>query len=175
MTFYKKGYRLVRSIIDKDEVIRLYNHLNQRNDGDMNDIQMVGTPSFYNDPVMQKVQKDLLPKIEMYTGLELFKTYTYARVYKKHDVLRIHLDRPACEISLTMHLGGDEWPIWILDRDENPVKVDLNPGDVLIYRGCDIKHWRGKFEQDTHTQAFMHYVDKYGSSAWAIDDIKKQP
>ena len=47
------------------------------------------------------------------TGLKLNPTYSYARIYKKGDVLHRHKDRFSCEISTTMNLGGDEWPIYI--------------------------------------------------------------
>jgi hypothetical protein len=173
MTFYKKGYQVVRNLISEDRALKLHDHLNSRDDGLMNDTQVIGSPSFYTDETMRKIQIELLPKIEDHTGLELFKTYSYARLYKRDDVLRIHRDRAACEVSITLDLGGDKWSIWLLDRDENPVKVDLNPGDALIYRGCELQHWRGKFEEDEHAQVFMHYVDKYGPNAWTKDDIRQ--
>ena len=175
MTFYKKGYTVVRNLISKDDALMMNEHLSKRVDGNLEDDQAINTPSFYADDLMQKTQLDLLPKIEDHIGLELFKTYTYARVYKRGDILRIHKDRPACEISITLDSGEDVWDIWVLDRDENPVKIKLNPGDALIYRGCDVWHWRSKFDGDEHAQVFMHYVDKYGPCAWAKDDIKKQP
>ena len=173
MTFYKDGYYIVRNLISEEESYEMHDHLNKRNDGVMDDNQIMETPSFYADELMQKIQIQLLPKIEKHTGLELFKTYTYARVYKRGDILRIHRDRPACEVSITLDLGGDPWSLWVLDRDENPVEVKLNAGDALIYRGQEIHHWRGKFEGSTHAQVFLHYVDKYGPCAWAKDDIKK--
>jgi hypothetical protein len=173
MTFYKKGYHIVRNLISEEEANIMHDHLNNRDDGDIDDKQSPGSPSFYADEKMQEMQIKLLPKIEENTGIELFKTYTYARVYKRGSILRIHRDRPACEISITLDLGGDPWSIWVLDRDENPVEVKLNAGDALIYRGCEIHHWRGKFEGDKHAQVFMHYVDKYGPCAWAKDDIKR--
>jgi hypothetical protein len=175
MTFYKDGYLVIRNLIPKEEALSLGKHLKERKDGYMEDNQAMGSPSFYADELMQETQIKLLSKLEKYSGLELYKTYTYARVYKKGAILRIHRDRAACEISLTMDLGGSPWDIWVLDRNENPVKVKLNPGDALLYRGCEIWHWRGKFEGNEHSQVFMHYVDKYGPCAWAKDDIKKQP
>ena len=173
MTFYNKGYLIVKGLISEEEAFKMHDHLNKRDDGDVNDPQALQSPSFYADELMQNAQIKLHSKIEEHTGLELFKTYTYARIYKRGDILRTHRDRPACEISITLDLGGDPWSIWVLDRDENPVEVKLNAGDALIYRGCEIHHWRGKFEGDIHAQVFMHYVDKYGPCAWAKDDIKK--
>ena len=42
------------------------------------------------------------------------------------------------------------------------VPVNLEPGDMLIYKGCDLFHWREKFEGEHHLQAFLHYNDKNG-------------
>lgn len=176
MTFYKDGFLVIRDFVPKKQRDILLKHISKLSSPIMNDPQVNNTPSFYGDSVFTKLQLQLLPKLEKHTKLNLLKTYTYGRVYKKGDILRIHKDRPACEISITIDLGGDKWPIWILDRDENPVKVSLNPGDVLVYRGCDIHHWRGKFDGNEHTQVFMHYVDKFGPYAWAEDDkIQRKP
>jgi len=176
MTFYRDGYLVVRGLIDTNTAVELGGHLKKREtlgQGTKGDEQAPLSTTFYTDPTLLESQKKILPYIEKHTGLELFKTYNYARIYKKGSILKIHKDRAACEVSITMDLGGDKWDIWLLDRNENPVKVELNPGDVLIYRGCELHHWRSKFEGEEHTQVFMHYVDKFGPCAWAKDDIKK--
>ena len=178
MSFYTDGYIVVRGLVDKDVALELGKYMKARemmSEGNKNDIQVPLSVSFYSDTRLLETQEKLLPLIELRTGLELFKTYNFSRIYKKGAILRMHKDREACEISLTMDLGGDPWSIWVLDRDENPIKIDLNPGDALIYRGCEINHWRSKFNGDEHRQVFIHYVDKYGPYAWAKDDIKKQP
>jgi hypothetical protein len=44
-------------------------------------------------------------------------------------------------------------------------EVNLSPGDLVIYRGCDLSHWRKPFEYPTevwHVQGFFHYVDANG-------------
>ena len=53
------------------------------------------------------------PDMEKATGLKLYPAYTYARIYKKGDELKRHKDRFSCEISTTMNLGGDDWPIYL--------------------------------------------------------------
>jgi hypothetical protein len=44
--------------------------------------------------------------------------------------------------------------------------VTLHPGDLVIYRGCDLSHWREPFDiadqTAWHVQGFFHYVDKNG-------------
>ena len=59
------------------------------------------------------------PSMEKATGLKLYPAYTYARIYKKGDELKRHKDRFRCEISTTMNLGGDDWPIYL---EPNPKK-----------------------------------------------------
>ena len=178
MSFYKDGYLIVRGLVDNEHALELGDHLKRRETEGLSsegDSQAPLSSTFYSDYILSGVQNSLLKTIELKTGIELFKTYNYARIYKKGSILKIHKDRAACEISLTMDLGGDPWSIWVFDRDENPIKIDLTPGDALIYRGCEINHWRSKFNGDEHRQVFIHYVDKYGPYAWAKDDIKKQP
>jgi hypothetical protein len=47
--------------------------------------------------------------------------------------------------------------------------VSLKPGDLVIYRGCDLSHWREEVnatnEDSWHVQGFFHYVDKSGPYA----------
>ena len=109
------------------------------------------------------------------TGLKLYPAYTYARIYKKGDELKRHKDRFSCEISTTMNLGGDDWPIY-LSPNENVgipdwkkittaskakgVKIDLEPGDMLVYRGMELEHWREKFKGKECVQVFLHYNNR---------------
>ena len=42
--------------------------------------------------------------MEELTGIELWATYAFYRVYKQGDILKHHTDRPACEVSATICL-----------------------------------------------------------------------
>ena len=66
------------------------------------DPQVPNTPSFYCDYVIENLSDFLLPKIESVSGLKLFPTYTYYRVYKAGDILHNHRDRPSCEVSISL-------------------------------------------------------------------------
>ena len=104
-------------------------------------------------------------------GKRLIPQYTYARIYKKGSDLKIHSDRPECQYSVTLSLGGDSgyvgkneklWPIWIKDYDGKSHEVFLDDGDMVVYHGTELEHWREKFEGNTQYQLFMHYVDADG-------------
>ena len=171
MTFEKDGYIVIRGLMKTPRKLYAYT---LTKDGPA-DEQVEDTPSFYKDKRMNKLQKELHPLIEKHTKLELYRTYNYYRRYKKGDILRVHSDRPACEISVTLNLGRKDkysWPIWIVNNDEIPQMVILDPGDALIYRGCDLKHWRPKNTySDDYSQVFLHFVDKDGPCAWAKNDL----
>ena len=140
--------------------------------GSWSDKQIHNTYSHYADVAMETLLENMIPVMEQETGLKLIPTYSYARIYKKGDILHRHKDRESCQISCTINLGCDEWPIY-LSPDENVgrpdgknitvksnakgVKVLLNPGDLLIYEGCNLEHWREEFEGDNCGQVFLHY------------------
>ena len=120
--------------------------------GTWTDEQIPNTYSHYADQVMETLLIKMLPVMAKETGLDLVPTYSYARAYKRGDELKKHKDRPSCEISTTLNLGGDPWPIFI-----EGTKVLLEVGDMLVYSGCELEHWREPFEGDICGQVFLHY------------------
>jgi len=141
--------------------------------GTWSDKQVPNTYSSYGDFVMETLMMKVLPTMQKETGLKLVPTYSYARVYKKGDILKRHKDRPSCEISTTVHLGGEPWSIFIDGTGQNNVideyknihkpnapkgtEVLLDVGDMLVYSGCDLEHWREPFEGNICGQVFLHY------------------
>lgn len=133
--------------------------------GTWTDKQIPNTYSHYGDLVMETVMVRLLPVMKQVTGIDLSPAYTYARIYKYGDILHRHKDRPSCEVSCTINLGGDAWPIFVDPTGEEGnegIRVDLKPGDMLAYKGCEVEHWRAPFEGHECGQVFCHYVDNNG-------------
>ena len=67
-----------------------------------------------------------------------------------------------------MHLGGDAWSIFLEPSGEegkDGVEVKLETGDMLLYRGCDLEHWREPFQKETCVQVFLHYNDSNSKDA----------
>ena len=130
--------------------------------GIWNDEQIPDTYSHYADIAMETLLEKLKPLMEKESGLKLNETYSYARIYKKGDVLERHKYRYSCEVSTTLNIGGDEWPIYLEPSGEEGkegTKIILNQGDMLIYKGCDVEHWREAFEGENCGQVFLHYND----------------
>jgi hypothetical protein len=156
-------YKKVENFLSQDEIdlIRKYcisKHIRNFDSFDCRQNNN-GDTYFYKDPLMQSLLAKKLPLMEKETGLKLFPTYSFFRLYTLLSDLKKHSDRPSCEVSVTVMLGSDgtQWPIYM---DGKP--VDLNPGDACIYLGCELEHWREPFEGDWHLQTFLHYVDQNG-------------
>ena len=182
----KNNYKVIRQAISKDLADFVYSYFLMKRKvarklfdekyispfteywGVWNDTQIPETYSHYADTAMETLLQNVQPKMEEETGLSLIPTYSYARIYKKGDILERHKDRYSCEVSTTLNLGGDTWPIYLEPSGETGkegVKVDLEPGDSLIYRGCEVEHWRKAFEGENCGQVFLHYNDASGENA----------
>ena len=176
----KNNYKVIRQAITKELANFIYSYflmkrkvarkmyderyISQSNYdyGVWNDEQIPETYSHYADIAMETLLQNLQPKMEEETGLKLTPTYSYARIYKKGDILKRHKDRYSCEVSTTLNLGGDDWPIYLEpsgETDKEGVKVDMQPGDMLVYKGCDVEHWREEFTGENCGQVFLHYND----------------
>ena len=141
------------------------------------DHQAPNTYSHYSDIAMETLLQEVKPVMEKHTGLKLSETYSYARIYKKGDVLARHKDRYSCEISTTLNLGGDPWPIYLDPTGKEGqagVKIELEPGDMLIYSGCDLEHWREEFKGKNCGQVFLHY-NKANSKLAKENYLDKRP
>ena len=131
--------------------------------GIWNDAQAPDTYSHYADIAMETLLDSLKPLMEKETNLELVPTYSYARIYKTGDILKRHIDRESCEISTTLNLGGDHWDIYLEPsgkKNMKGIKINLNQGDMLIYKGCDLEHWGNAFNGLYCVQVFLHYNRK---------------
>ena len=178
--FRRHGYVVVRAAYDMStnagELSKMYQYSLSAPKSDP-DEQVPGAPAHYSDVNMNKILIRMMPVLERVTGKHLFPTYSYFRVYNSGSVLPRHTDRAACEISCSMHLGrGSDhaWPLWVRDRSGKEVPVKLEPGDCLVYSGCELEHWRDMPEQsiEEFSQVFLHYVDQNGPYANAILDNK---
>jgi hypothetical protein len=97
------------------------------------DDQSPNSHSIYNHISFLELLCEKTPEVSTLIEETVLPTYSYARVYKEGSVLESHVDRDACEISLTLHLDGDyPWPIWIETPQQEKRFVSLNPGDAIV-------------------------------------------
>tara|TARA_R110002020_G_scaffold181055_2_gene375827 strand:+ start:2224 stop:2859 length:636 start_codon:yes stop_codon:yes gene_type:complete len=195
MSFKKNKYSVLKNAISPEIANFVYRYfLNKRNTakflfdqryispfteywGVWNDEQAPNTYSHYSDVAMETLLQHVKPAMEKHTGLKLSETYSYARIYKTGDVLARHKDRYSCEVSTTLNLGGDPWPLYLDPtgkKGQAGIKIDLKPGDMLLYSGCDLEHWREEFRGKDCAQVFLHY-NKKGSKRAKENYLDKRP
>ena len=151
--------REVLKILRKVKYISPFSEIHGALSGDP---QVLNSFALYGDVALDLVLKNIQPIIESKLKLKLVPTYSYARLYKKGDILKRHTDRNACAVSGTLNLAGIPWPIYLKESSKKIHEVLLNPGDILLYDGCKHEHWREEFPGETYTQVFFHY-NKRGS------------
>jgi hypothetical protein len=198
MSFTQNKYQVIKKAVSYDLANFIYNYFLLKRDavhfmysnnlvaenslfGTWKDQQVPNVYSHYADFVMETLLMKVMPIMMKETGLNLIPTYSYARVYEKGSILKRHKDRPSCEISTTLNLGGDPWAIYldptgsnnVIDEYKNimkpnapaGIKVDLEPGDMLVYSGCELEHWREEFQGNVCAQVFLHYNHVNGQFA----------
>jgi hypothetical protein len=179
--FKNDGYAHLKNALDKNSCEVLSNELNSlvKSQKTIKDSQCPLSEAVHGAQIFDNLLEAMLPYFEQQSGLKLYPTYSYARLYNQHgEELKNHRDRPSCEISATITLGfeGDVWSIYMGDYEDktNGTKIDMAIGDAVMYRGCDKWHWREPyFEGQWQAQVFLHYVDANGLYAeWKYDKRK---
>ncbi len=130
---------------------------------------------YYADPLIEVILKTSQRTIEEAVGKELLPTYSYSRIYQPMEELKPHVDRSPCEYSVTVNVAnkGGISPIYTQYKDNGAEKHALNPGDAVVYKGCEAKHWRKPIEAGQLIVQFMlHYVDKNGPHAGYCFDTR---
>ena len=141
--------------------------------------------------------------LQRHLDIDLRQTYSYTRSYDRGAYLGSHLDRASCEISATLCLDyktddNTPWPIW-LRNDENFITMDsqyvkditqnlnhrdreknnckkvlLEPGDIMMYQGPNIPHWRDYLAGDYSYHIFLHWYNANthmaGFNEWFDDE-----
>ncbi len=167
--FTRQGYVVVRGLLPLARVKMVRDHLDRR--AAEGALRMQGDAPGAGHPKRPwrcgagRSDEELRPAVEFCTGLKLYPTYSYARLYRHGDELKPHRDRAACEISLSLNLGqvpaDQPWALNV-EGPDGGVACLLMPGDVLLYRGIELTHWREPYEGQSLAQVFLHYVDQDG-------------
>jgi hypothetical protein len=211
--FEKNGYLVIKNLWDPKELycevpeirgqINYFGKLDKFHYEPL-EMQVEGSLARYYYPPYKFAHSQIRKKLEKIIGSDLANTYYYDRFYFPGQELTKHADRDACEISVTVHISTNlstPWPIWIKTPDtyDNPNtkaniiskgenrSVILNPGDGMVYKGCERPHWRdpmpteyertwyGRRKEKNglyYHQVFFHYVLANGYRAHFAGDLK---
>ena len=177
MSFFENGYEVVRNVISKDLLHHLKTEFQMMRDshffvkGEANkfafgDTQSPNSFSVFSAQCFESLAIKLNDRMSEITNFKLYPTYTYARIYYKGATLKPHRDRPSCEYSTTLCIDStDVWDFYIKDRHGEDKVIKLNPGDMCVYSGCELEHWREPYQGEMQMQCSLHYVNAKGPYA----------
>lgn len=202
--FEKDGYLVVKDLWDSEELFRPTPEFGgsetywgkKLDQFKYNPVESQVEDSFstYWHPQYRQIHSGIRLKLEKIIGNKLYNSYYYDRFYFTDQELKIHTDRDACEISVTVHISSNleqPWPIWIkTPNSEEKIgeerSVILSPGDGMIYKGCERPHWRNKMPEKFrktwygrrikdndvyYHQVFFHYVLANGNRVQCANDM----
>lgn len=166
--FNQNGFVKVNNLVDKglikiisqyfeNRILRGEWKLNYKDDNSLY--------SYFADPLTEVILTEVQGKIEEVVGQKVLPTYSFARIYQPGEQLKAHVDRESCEISTTVSVAykGDITPIYMQKLGGSPVGIFIEPGDAVVYKGCEIDHWRDVIKEDSLVIQFMlHYIYKEG-------------
>ena len=118
------------------------------------------TFSWYSPVCFEVLMEYIKPIVEEVEGDHLYSTYSYGRIYWNGGELKKHTDRSSSEISVSCCLKKDmDWSL----NFEGGETVELNVGDICIFPGSVIPHWRDKYYGREYVGAFLQYVRSTGN------------
>jgi hypothetical protein len=130
----------------------------------LGDDQVERRHGWHNEPIARFFHHQLTGLVARVAGEPVKPAYCYASAYRSGAALSAHFDRRQCEYTLSVlvdHSGaaaGEPWPLFF-QAPSGKVSAALAPGDGVLFRGCELPHWReaahSRFDQ---TMLLFHYV-----------------
>jgi hypothetical protein len=178
MSFEKKQYKVVRKVLSSDMVkyIQIISEIHKKCNEyhvppsptklyPFGDPQTLNSFSWYGPMYGEALLSFLEPTMSKVTRKKLLTSYSYTRTYFNGAVLEKHTDRESIEYSASLWIKKEvNWPCWI-QQNSKQIPIELECGDMLIYKGNILPHWREEFTGHEHTQLFLHFVDSNGPYA----------
>ena len=175
-TIESQGYILVKNALSKEitEILKLQLTMHEKIKCYQNNISR--DKYYFKDSTCEKSFSEygilcsealliqMKPFIEKYCNLNLTPTYSYCRIYYNGSTLDKHIDRPSCEYSMTCCIScdGEPWDLYMKTKQDEEKCIKMEEGDVVIYKGCEVEHWRNKYNGNQQIQIFLHYVNSEG-------------
>lgn len=167
--FKKEKYAALREILPAAQLAAIRRYFEQLlTEGFMlfNDRQVELRHGIYNDALSIYFHEQLAPLVSRLVGETVKPSYVYSAIYVEDAILKPHVDRPQCEFTMSLQIGYDPvqtdatpWALCLDDASEKRVETFLANGDALVYKGCELIHYReALFKNHRSTSIFFHFV-----------------
>jgi hypothetical protein len=180
-SWIKPGYAVVKNVLNNEELEALVSEFKSlecrcKIVNDQSSRYMENKFLYYGYRTFERKLVEFIPKIEEIVKVKLTPTYSFGIIYHNNSLFERHIDRPCCEYTATICLKYDTmpWILWLEPPGYPPIPISLNNGDMLIFNGNEIPHWREKYNYSEHIQLLLHYVEKDGKyEKYKYDERRK--
>ena len=166
--FRQERYLFVKGLLPPPllEYLKVYYAILLADNRFCRDDQCPSSLSLGGDPALDAVLEWIRPELGRLVGFTLAPTYSYTRRYARGERLARHVDRAACEISVTasVQIPKRAGPsvMYLKPPHAKEAKVEMLEGDGCIYAGTEVEHWRERFRVDGYIQLFLHFIARRG-------------
>lgn len=99
-------------------------------------------------------------------GEEVLPAFSFLWLYKRQAGIHRHVDRDSAEIVASITIASDSpngWPIGFCPAGGSDFYIQSERGDLVIFEGHSVHHWREPLNADWHLQAIFNFVRAKGS------------
>jgi len=86
------------------------------------------------------------------------------RAYFNGSSLEKHYDKKPFYYNCSFHISNvnskSPWPLHFIGLNGKEFEILQNPGDIVIYDGVKVEHWRDKFDGGIWYQLLLAYDEK---------------
>jgi len=131
----------------------------------------------YGDLLSESLLVGYQKIFEEIIGCSLYPSFSFMRLYYRNSLLDKHKDREGSEFAVSIAIDYDTediWPLYLKDLNGKEHDLKLDRGDLVLYRGCELIHWREAYQGKSSLQLFLFYVDTEGPMKQFKFDTRKQ-
>jgi len=173
--FSKYGYVIVRNMIseeltkfiaDEFTMVRdVYHHVNNvplEDTTRFGDSTVKHAFCYYAPLCFEILYPRIMPRCEAILNKKLFPSFSYARILYKDAKMEKHVDRASTTINTTIIFENDPEPydFWLTDLEDNDVALKLNAGDMCLFDGGKLNHWRDTYTGNKCIQASLGFANE---------------
>jgi hypothetical protein len=169
--FARHGYAELPQLLPRLQIAalrRYYRDLLDEGHVAEHDRQVPLRSAQHNERVMQYYHHQLCGFLGRIAGQTIKPSYGYFASYRRGATLNKHVDREQCKLTASLLLDyiaapSDDpvWPLYLeLPTTGDQIASRLGPGGCVLYRGCELPHYRYELRAERSTSFFLHYVDE---------------
>lgn len=166
---------LLPAVVSRDHLEAIFNQLCLLSETDRlygNDDDP-DTQIFYAPLSLEALFPRIAAKVAESVGEPVAPAFSFLWLYKKGAGIHRHIDRDSAELvaSLTVASAQSEaWPIHFEPTPDRQLTLRAEPGDLVLFEGHSVYHWREPSAADWHLQAIFNFVRSSGAySHFKID------